>query len=283
MIQQITVKFLEGLPIEQVVAKVSQLSNPQVIIWYIGSRGLRKAGIEFYKNFIISPLLASNKGLTFWLVDLTAWGAFKDSRCSIQSFSCCCNVIENAHSQIKCIKSSEIFKKMQQISDNNMLNYFKKALSRNFICQASKHFPNENIRTGDIFSNNCPVAFDIYDFDASKSYSILQYLEGCLLVDELFVKQLKNNANEIQLVFALPNDELKYYKDNERSFQKDITFIISKHSNLNINNINLEIIFLGFKYGLELQDRPYNAPGRILKNRSLSSEDITGQLNDEKK
>jgi hypothetical protein len=281
---RVEVEFVEGLSTHQVVNKISQLSNPQVILWYIGCRGLRETGMHFYRDFLISPILESTAA-TLWLVDLTAWSAFSDPRCSIDKVSSCCSVIEKiANHRIKCIRSAEILKRIQKISPKTLADYFGKALRRNFISESSKHFPKKNILIKDIFPPNYSVISNWYDRDVSESYSVFQYLEGCLLVDEIFTQQISNNREtaELQIIFTLPNDEIKYYKDNKNSFQKDISFLITKRcDNLNIKNVHLSIKFMTFKYGSSLLERPYNAPGKIINGHNLSSADILGHSTNE--
>ncbi len=132
---------------------------------------------------------------------------------------------------------------MQKISDPEILTYFKKALSRSFIHLSSLNFPDINISTREIFTSTCPIMSDWYSLDVSKSYSAFQYLEGCLLIEEIFNYILKNkNTADFCFVFAIPNDESKYYKDENSSFQRDIEYLITKNcSLLNIKNINLDI------------------------------------------
>lgn len=282
---RVDVEFADGLSIEQVTATISKLSNPQVIVWYIGCYGLKKAGVQFYKNFLISPVVKQNTEATFWLVDLTAWGAFKNSKCSIHSSNSCCESIEGfGDKKIKCIKSAAVFRKIEKIAEHDLIDYFKKALQRSFISRISKKFPNKNILVKEILSSNCQIASDWHNHDTNKSYSVFQYLEGCLLVEEIFMQEaLNKGAADIQIVFALPNDEIKYYRDKGHSFQKDIAFLISKRcTTLNIKNIHLQIKFLAFKYGSQLHDRPYNAPGKTLKNGTLSYEDVVGYMKNEK-
>lgn len=282
---RVDVEFVDDLSTEEVITSISQLSNPQVIIWYIGYYGLREAGVQFYKDFLIAPIFKQSTGATFWLVDLTAWGAFKNSWCSIHNFNSCCAEIEGfLDKRVNCIKSAEIFRKMKEISECDLIDYFKTALKRDFISKASKSFPNRNIPIKEIFSDSGSIVADWFDQDASKSYSVFQYLEGCLLVDEIFMREFHTRGvADIQIVFALPNDEIKYYKDKDCSFQKDVAFLISKRcATLNIKNIHLQIKFLAFKYASHPHDRPYNASGKIVKSGTLSYEDVVGHTkNDE--
>ena len=274
----VKVEFVEGLPVRETTDTISELSAPQVLLWYIGCYGLRKTGVQFYRDFLISPVLKQNKEATFWLVDLTGWNAFKSSRGSIYKSNSCCDKIESiSDPRVKCIRSAEIFKKMQFL-ENDLAFHFRKSVQKEFIKGASKDFPNVNIRVSEIFSGDCSAMADWYDYDVSKSYSAFQYLEGCLLIDEIFIHMISTNLrNNFQIVFALPNDELKYYKDEAESFKNDVDFLISKRcEDLNIKNITLQVKFVAFKYGSQVQHRPYNAPGIILKNNDLTFEEIIG-------
>ncbi len=115
---RVDVEFIDGLNTEQVITNICQLSNPQVIVWYMGCYGLRKAGVQFYKDFLISPILNQNRPATFWLVDLTGWNAFKNLHGSIHRSNSCCDIIESfSDSRIKCIRSAGIFKKMQHLRE----------------------------------------------------------------------------------------------------------------------------------------------------------------------
>lgn len=274
----VNVTFRDKLSTEQVVAEISHLSNPQVIVWYVGCYGLREAGVKFYRDFLISPTLNENSNATFWLVDLTAWSAFKNPQCSITKAHSCCDAIEKfSDHRIKCIRSAKIFRKMQEMSEKDFFDYFNKALCRDFISKTSRNFPNKNILVKEIFPKSCTIASQWKNHDVSKAYSIFQYLEGCLLVDEILTQDIM--SQDIQLVFALPNDEFKYYKDKQDSFRKDIEFLISKRcSERNVKKISLNIQFLSFKYGSHSHERPYNAQGETLKNKNLTADDIIGYI-----
>jgi len=68
----VRVDFAEGLSTQEVVDEINELSSPQIIVWYNGCYGLRKSGVEFFKNCLISPILKQNRSAIFWLIDLTA-------------------------------------------------------------------------------------------------------------------------------------------------------------------------------------------------------------------
>ncbi len=273
---KVIVEFKKNLTANDIINQIIQIKNPQIIFWYIGYNGLKKESVNFYKNIFINPILKQNYNSYFWLIDLTAWKAFKDSSTSITEISSHCEYLENFSNQIKCLKSADIFKIMQTITDKNIINYFKKYLKKSFIKKMSEKFSLKKILVREIFFNNCPIMSDFYDYDAAKAYSTFQYFEGCLLVKEIFLKTYKNtNSKKLQIIFILPNDELNYYKDNDDSFQKDINFILQEYFE---KYDTLKIIFYSFSYGTEIYHRPYNAPGTVIKKNNLKKEDIIGYV-----
>jgi len=258
--RHVSVEFSDVMSVEEVVEEIGRLEHPQIVVWYIGAYGLRKAGVDFYREKLIRPVLEKKADATFWLVDLTAWGAFRDRHCSVYKESCCCVVIDRfSDPRVRCIRSAKLFKKMQKMED---VEYFKKVLGRDFIHKPSRGFPKRGFCVREIFKDDCPVMEDWYDQDTGAAYSVFQYLEGCLMVDEI-LEQTKRDA---QIVFVLPNDELKYYRDELGSFQKDVEFLCG----------NVRIKFLAFKYGTEKKQRPYNAPGKVLKRGNLTYEHVVG-------
>jgi len=272
----INVSFKSNLSSEQVVAEISSLEAPQVVFWYIGCYGLKKEGVKFYKEAFLSYLLQANSSSICWLFDLTAWAAFKYPQCSIEQISSCCDPLSNLHSRVKCLTSSEIFRKMAQISNPAIIDYLRNALRRDFIKKRSKDFLPTNIYVNEIFPKGCPVMADWYNHDVSKAYSSFQYLEGCLIAQEIISRlSTKNWPNPIHIVFALPNDELKYYKDSLNSFEKDLSFLITQFfPNLASNHISISI--LGFRYGHHISNRPYNAPSSSLRKNQVTSDLIFG-------
>lgn len=277
----IKVEFFDNLAIDQSLQIINSLHNPQIVLWYMGSHGLRKTGVDFYRDFLIQPILQQHASAALWLVDLTAWAAFKSPYCSIDASNSCCEKIEEfAEERIKCFKASDIFKKMEAISDPDTITYFRKALHRSFIQKISQSFPNRNIFVREILSKGCPIMADWFDYDVGKVYSVFQYLEGCLLVETIFLYLLKNKCSNAQeIVFLLPNDELKYYRDSHSSFRKDLEFLLQKKCNtLNLEDVNLSVKFVSFPFGTKQEDRPYNSPGKVVKKNSLSLEAVAGPI-----
>jgi hypothetical protein len=204
---------------------------------------------------------------------LSAWGALKNPQISINTTSSLVEKIEGFGIQgVNCIKSSETFAKMQDIKDQVIVEHFQKALQRDFVHRASWDFPESQIKVRDLFNQECPVASACYDKDASKCYSALQYLEGCLLIEQVVQESLKKRPGEdIEIAFVLPNDELKYYRDETNAFQKDVEFLLNHRYG---KELNVKVTFYSFEYGEDVNHRPYNAPGKVIHKNELRCDDI---------
>lgn len=271
----VNVQFQDQLSFSEIVDKVSALSSPHILLWYIGTYGLKKECADFYRKNIISPILRKQQKAIFWLVDLTAWGSFKNPLINLNKSSTFARIIEKFQIQnIRCISASNTFKKMQALNGES-LTYFKKALQRQFIRSSSQNYHSANVNLKTLFKGNCPVISEWYQTDAAKGYSTLQYLEGCLLIDEIIERSKISNEKEIHILFVLPNDENKYYQDETHAFKQDLLYYLN-HRYPKQSQLSLNINFLAFKYGCFEHERPYNIPGKVFKKKELSCKDIVG-------
>lgn len=270
----ITINYKERVSLAQMTSEITRMVFPHVILWYIGIQGLKKEGARFYRDSIINPIIKRLEQVQFWLVDLTAWGALKNPQISINTTSSLVKKIERFGIQwVKCIKSSETFKRIQDLKDQVVVEHFQKTLQRDFVHRASRPFPESQIKIGDLFNQECPVLLACYSKDASKCYSALQYLEGCLLIEQVVQACLKKRPGEdIEIVFALPNDELKYYQDETNAFKKDVEFLLNHRYGKELKDVR--VTFYSFEYGEAVYHRPYNAPGKVIHKNELSCDDI---------
>jgi hypothetical protein len=265
----ITIEYRERVPLAQMAAEIAQMASPHVLLWYIGINGLKKEAARFYRESIIDPIVEGKGNAQFWLVDLTAWGALRNPNITVNTTSSLVDKIEGFGIQnVKCIKSSETFNKMQAINDQPVVERFQKALQGGFVHKASQEFPDSQIKIKDLFT--CPIVSPCKEMDASKCYSALQYLEGCLLIDQIVHGCPK--GEKIEIVFALPNDELKYYQDETNAFQKDVEFLLNHRYGNELKDV--QVIFYSFEYGEDVHHRPYNAPGKVFNKNELRCDDI---------
>lgn len=274
---KISIEYGDTLPIDSVCSKIIRMDSPQILIWYIGVNGLKQNGSEFYKNFLFSPIVKAGNQPVFWMLDLTAWKALVTQKVHINKNSKIAekiNFLQSRH--FNCIHSSGIFKRMKNLSDDSVVSHFKNSLKKEFIWESSKHVPNSDISIGEAFENNCPIFSDWYHVDTNKFYSVLQYVEGFLLIEEIVLNAIKNKIldKDLKIVFVIPNDEIKYYFDEDNSFEKDVIFFLSHYHGDRLKGMNIQVSMLSFTYGKEKHHRPYNSPGATLKSSKVLLEEI---------
>lgn len=261
------VHFFRNYSIDEINAQLINLFNPQIVTWYIGIYGLKKQCVEFYKTNLFNPIIQKNKNSVFWLIDLTAWNAFINRGKSVFQSSAFHKEI-NAFpiQQIISLSSSTILQEICEISDCEMVNYFKKALNKKFIKKTSLSFRNKNFLIREIFPTKALLVEHFLDYDVSKAYSIFQYLEGCFIVKKIIDKYVNKKPKKIEIAFVLPNNELDYYEDKKHSFEKDIYFLIQHSFEEDfLQDLSIEVYFYSFIYGQNMLHRPYNSPGKVYK------------------
>lgn len=258
---QVNVIFKKNLTRIALRSEIAKIQQPQVVLWYIGAYGLREQAANYYRKDLKEILDFPNQTECI-LYDLTAWGAFKFEEKRIDGFNANADKIneiaQTEQLRIKCFKASDFFNWLKNESDAKTCTYFKQTvLKRDFIFKKSEQFSEVNINIGQVFEKACPILADEYERDCSKSYSALQYIEGCYLVNRILEESLSNTANEVNIVFALPNNEAEYYQDLSDSFAQDVKALLQEKLGDRIQK-KVNIMFYTFQFG-KLSDRPYNA------------------------
>lgn len=258
--------FEENLSEVELLNKITAIPQAHIVIWYIGSHGFKEEGIKFYKDKL-QYLLNSSNTASCLLTDLTAWGAFHNPKNKITTFSRFVEQINAFNiSKLKCISTSTIFQQMQNVKAPPSVQYFKNHIvNRKSFVEQSDHFKEVGAKIGKIFEENCPIFEGIYEQDAAKCYSVVQYVEGCMIVDQI-VQMNIGSQSAVNIVFALPNDESKYYYDQDHHFIRDLEAILKLKFENELKTKNVNIHFLCFKYGDAPHCRPYNAGKKVVKN-----------------
>lgn len=266
----VQVTFRDGLSLQDIVEGASRMLNPHVYLWYIGSMGFRTGASDFYKGMLTFFV---EKKIACRLYDLTAWGAFADSKLSITNSNSNVERINRfALEKIMAIKSCDFFSWLVGLRDGPLADYVKlKVLKRDVIFEPSKLKEDVSIKLGSIFKENCPALSEKFEDDAAKAYSAVQYIEGFYLIEQ--VVQTCLDQKEINVVFALPNDESKYYGKGTDSFAEDLqAFLKAKFGDrLASKNINIYFYSFNFRESPEsdnINDRPYNTGSTIKKAKA---------------
>ena len=269
----VSVEYLNEMQIPEIFEEVEKCSSPHIFLWYIGTYGLKKRGVWYYRDAIINPLLQSPiDSPTIWLVDLTAWGAFRDSNIPITKKSSFCETIQRHPSgKIRSIDTATIFKEMQELKSRPLIDYMAPALRREFINKPSENFTPCGTSLGQIFNNKAELLTEFFKIDTCKCYSNIQYLEAFFLIEKAIEKSLQENNETVNVVFILQNDELKYYYNKMNDFQEDLKFFINS---TNKRSLDVNVKFISFKYGNENHHRPYNSPGAVFGKNELKWDDI---------
>lgn len=265
---ELQVEFVSGINTKDLISKVSSLTHPQIIFWYIGCNGLKERTAHFYRDALINPLLNSPCSPSFWLYDLTAWNAFKTKKYPITKKSSCCEKLSQIlPGTLFCISSADILSNFPQT------NWMTSILKRKSIYSASSKFSYSNIPLDTVFSD-ISLTSSLLETDASKAYSAFQYLEAFLLIEKL-LRSRNTTAHEI--IFALPNDELKYYPQD--IFEDDLrSFLQHTFPTQELSNYHISVRFLSFFYGSQETQRPYNARGKTLSHQQVNILEVIGEL-----
>ena len=277
---KLEVSFLNEESFNQIYHRISSLSDPQIVTWYIGCNGLKLFTSQFYRDNLIGPLYNTMPNADFWLLDLTAWNAFRDVKKCIKKFSSCCDIIEKFNlDRLHCIRSSEIFRQIEETHDQFILSKMQNIQKMGFIKENSLNYKKNNFITNQLFPNGCPLMNIWLSVDTSRSYSAFQFIEGCFIIKNIIHHIIMHDPQrlKIEIAFVLPNDEYKYYKDEHHTFQKSVN-LFTTHicRTLGVKTLDVNIFFMNFKFGKKSSDRPYNVPGQTLKKQTLKKHHIVG-------
>lgn len=264
---KVEVFFKEGLSLQNILEETSGMKDPQVYLWYIGCNGFRTESASFYKDLLTAFL---ERKIKCNLYDLTAWGAFKETRFRLEQSN---KNVERINSLalgcLQAIKSSDFFLWLKNENNTKTSEYLKSTvLVRKEIFKPSESREDTKVTLGEVFNRNCPVFEKEYDRNSAKAYSAVQYIEGYYLIQKAVETRLDQEI--INIVFALPNDEWKFYAKEEGCFANDIHELLQATFGDKLKGKRVNIFFSCFKYQIELgkvnqNDRPYNEGGTIKK------------------
>lgn len=267
---RVSVKFFSPESSSRMVDRVSVLKDPIIVLWFVGTRGLKLQCLEYYKNKIIDPIIQKQPLASFVLVDLSAWGAFRDSNISIQTSSHLADFInEKFFPKFRCFKSSDFFRSLSLLDNESLIKSLKASVSRIFLNNRDFEINPAGFKTGAILPENCSVFKEWLNCDASLSYSPLQYLEAMFIIEWIINSNI--HKSNLQIVFALPNDELKYYLNTNSFFEGDLNLFLKSRTSSDLLSNPTDVFFHSFNYGEKKSHRPYNYPGAVFKIKDVKN------------
>lgn len=255
---------------------VAQFDQPQVVVWYIGCRGLSTQCVDFYREAVFHPLLYLNSNASCWLTDLTAWNAFRERNRTLEQSSRLSTKLSSFSSTpIKYISASQVFSAIKQNTSEQFSELVNGILSRDKIWETSASYPNVYTTVGDLFGYDSAATINCRDKDVAKAYSAFQYLEGCILASMIANSVVGGPNNETtDILFLLPNNEIDYYQPIS-DFKEDLWGFLQLLCGQRASLIR-NVAIIGFNYGSSTKERPYNLPGQRIRPHQISVPLIAG-------
>ncbi len=240
-------------PEELVQGLYSRQGQMNVVFWYEGKFGLPKEGAEFMKTRIFQPLLKRPE-TEVDLYSLKAW-SFKFNVQDMWPSEIESMINQAKKVALQSFSSDAFFKYCKEVQrESGLYKFMSESLpQKNWLFELSAARERRQKTVGDIFGGTPSLLECLYKKDLSEAYSAMQYVESYFLVRKLVEKGLSLGQKKFQIVFALPNDESKYYKD----FSEEVKNMLSAEFGDRLNDSAVTISFLFFAYGGSLEARPY--------------------------
>jgi hypothetical protein len=238
------IQFHPTESLASVATVIRTYPNPHIIEWFIGEDGLKIPTTKIHRE--LAGHLHDGPGpITYWLYDLTAWAAFRQSNRQLNQVDPTVAQIQSLNvPTIKTLVSADFF---TWLLAPTRQAWVQSVLADPEIYQISSQYPETGIKLGSILTD--PVFGKWSHRDAGKSYSAFQYLEGVYLIETLH-----RAGPDGSILFVLPNDEFKYYQ---------VPRLMGDLMTLGLTG--RPISFMSFTYGSKPHHRPYSGNNKIIK------------------
>lgn len=202
---------------------------------------------------LIKPLYSQEK-TKIWLYSLKGWD-FKEKVQRLCTTTVLGNVINRINrAAIECIYASSFFQFCKQVSIESDLYAFisTEMPKKTWLFELSQKRDPIGLSVSQFFDNQSSLFNFAAKMDVAHAYSLMQYVEGYYLIREIVKNALIKGEGKIECIFALPNDEGKYYRDLSLDMEK----LLKADFGDALTNFQINICFKFFKYK-KLKDRPY--------------------------
>lgn len=291
-------------PLGDIIEKLSfystEIVDLKVILWYFGPNGLKVEGVQFYNANLFQKIKTLES--QFFLYDLTAWSDFKNlnqkGRLFEKESSIAKNIVGEKRYQV--LFSSGFFKWVRDFEQPSWNYLVKEVFPRKTLRQKSL----ENQIVNDLSlektlkelnvlkkSEGSDEFAEFLSLKAPLTYSVFQYLEGIYLVKRILEK---TSEKKVKILFLLPNDEVEYYRFNDREIEEK-KFVPTFYDRFSIPRVpysdfeddldqlippslkdrfyEITVYFQAFQYQNSLKDRPYLNGNQVIRSKSIKSMD----------
>jgi hypothetical protein len=240
-VQRMSIQFYSTRSLDDVATLIHNYPYPQVVEWFIGEDGLKIPTTKIHRQ--LSKHL-SNLPVTYWLYDLTAWAAFRQSHRRLNQIDSTVGQIDALTiNNVRTLTAADFFTWLHRPSRRP---WIESILSDPVIYGVSSEYPETGIRLGSILPD--PMWERWAHQDTGKAYSSFQYLELFYLIET--VHQANPSGT---IILVLPNDETKYYQ---------VSRLMADLMTLGLAEISL--VFLSFAYGSKPHHRPYSGNNKVI-------------------
>lgn len=257
---------------EEVVENLASIEGePDVYTSYEDPSLITKLGEKFLKEKLFEPLY-NLKNAKLLLYSLEAWN-FQRNVNSINETSVKGGHVSSINKVfIDSVYASSFFKFCTQYNHEAHLYLLvnEELPKKQWLAELSANRNPGGKTVGEFFEQKITLVDCVKEWDVSKSYSILQYLEGYLIM-EVLIKDLEQEEKKIQFAFVLPNDEAKYYQD------EDIEKMLKAEFGEKLNGLDLNVYFRFYEYGSNMSSRPYL--GSLQRGLNVRDSEIENYFN----
>lgn len=243
---------------EEVVERVSSIDG-QAYVYCLFESAVQKLPVEgarFMEVNIFRPLYERKKDVKVFLYSLAGWHFKKGETVDDMPAS---TPIGDALSRIsgtffEVVYASSFFQFCKHTSKNEALYQFlkEKLKKKEWLFELSADQWKKRFTIRDLFVSTS--FFDcIEDLDVARAYSVMQYVEGYFWIRQAVERGLSEGLAKINVVFVLPNDEYKFYRD----FPEDIEPMLQVDFGDSLAGVEVSIQINCFRYGDSLTSRPY--------------------------
>lgn len=275
--QSVSVDIIpNALTPEEVVESVASLEGDlDVYTWYEGPSLITKLGANFLKEKLFEPLYKRKSDAKLWLYSLEAWNFKKNVNAMNETTPKGVRINSINKVFMESIYSSSFFKFCTQYNQETPLYRLvnDELPKKQWLVDLSANRNPRGKTVKELFDQQSTLVDCIKEWDVSKSYSILQYLEGYYLIRNTLIKGLEQKKQKIQVAFALPNDEAKYYQD----LPEDIEKMLRAEFGEKLNGVEVNVYFRFYEYGPSKSSRPYL--GSIQKGLNVRDSEIECYFN----
>ncbi len=250
----ISTQFYSIAPVEVVVDRLASIAGlVDLYCWYEGTRGLPASGATFMQNALFKPLYQRKKDVKVWLYSLCGWDFSRSVSALSDSNKLGKRIDEINKHALECFYSASFFKFCAQIPTTSPLYAFvdEQLPKKQWLLELSVDQRKKGVTVAQFFDNQSSLFDCIKELDVAQAYSPIQYIEGYYLIREAVRKRMELGEKAINVAFALPNDEEKYYRDYPTDIGKMLQL------DLRLEGVTLTLSFHFFRYGENESARPY--------------------------